>query len=105
MSRYARKQDDTHRSIVAVLRASGCSVETIQGRAGTPDLVVGWGECVNELCEVKSGDKARHALHGAQVAWHLEWRGRPVVVLRCEADALDLVARLRGEAMRMGARR
>ena len=102
MSRYARHVDTIHGPVVAALRASGCTVEPIQGaRAGVPDLLVGWGG-VTDLVEVKSGNKAAHALTEAQEAWHRTWRGRPVVVVRSVEDALALVARLRGEATRAG---
>lgn len=101
MSRFARNKDANHRSIVAVLRVCGASVETIEaGKAGCPDLLVGiFG--VTELVEVKDGaakDRRQRELRETQEAWHRSWRGRPVRVVRSLDDALELVASMRGRA-------
>jgi hypothetical protein len=99
MSRFARNIDANHKAIVAALRASGASVEPVNGsRAGFPDLLVGiFG--ITELVEVKDGEKvpSKRRLNPAQTEWHRQWRGRPVVVVESVDEALALVARMRGE--------
>lgn len=98
MSRYARRVDDNARLIVNALRALGASVETLQGKAGTPDLAVGY-RGVTTLAEVKpvTGIKARGELRATQVGWHAAWRGRPPAVLRTLDDVRLLLAELAHE--------
>lgn len=98
MRRFASHKDTLHRPIVNVLRMSGASVEVIEGRAGTPDLIVGmFGQ--TELIEVKSGERAarrKSATADAQRDWMRTWRGRPVLVVTSIDEALALVSRMRG---------
>ncbi len=90
-ARYGRKLDTNHRAIVATLEAMGCTVETIQGAAGVPDLVVRiFG--LERLAEVKPpGEK----LNPNQKLWWGKW-GREATVLRTAQDCEALVAQMRG---------
>ena len=102
MSRFARNVDANQAQLVAVFRAAGCSVLHLHTvGAGCPDLLVGWGG-VDVQVEVKDGAKPPSAqkLTPAEEAHHRTWRGRPVEVVRDVDEALALVARLRGEALR-----
>lgn len=93
MSRYARQIDANQRRVIAVLRAHGASVEAIQGaRAGVPDLLVGF-RGVTRLVEVKPlvSETRRRELRETQEAWHRQWRGSPVCVVRTDADAVELL--------------
>lgn len=98
MSRYARRIDDNARVIVNALRALGASVETLQGKTGTPDLAVGY-RGVTTLAEVKpvTGTKARGELRDSQVDWHAAWRGRKPAVLRTLDDVRALLVELAHE--------
>ncbi len=95
-----RKTDANHAQIMGVLRAMGASVEDLSAVGkGCPDLLVGaYGRDV--LCEVKDGDKVPSArkLRPSQTEFAATWRGRPVVVLQCNADAIELIRTLRMEA-------
>lgn len=80
--------DATQASIVAGLRAVGCSVETLHrvGR-GCPDLLVGVPGHGNVLLEIKlSGE----GLNDRQAEWHAGWRGQ-VRVVRSLEEALSVV--------------
>jgi hypothetical protein len=90
-ARYGRKLDENHTLLVNMLRMLGASVETIQGKAGVPDLVVRvFG--VERLAEVKPpGEK----LNPNQVEWWAKW-GRAPTILRTPADCEALVAEMRG---------
>jgi hypothetical protein len=97
MSRFARKKDSNHEAIVTALRARGASVETVEsGHGGVPDLMCGYLG-VTELLEVKDGAKPPSArkLNADQLAWHRQWRGRPVVVVKSVDEALAVLARIR----------
>lgn len=100
--RYARRKDASHESVVAAFRAAGASVQAIEsGVAGVPDLVVGiFG--LDQLVEVKpvTGITRQRELRDSQVAWHRQWRGRPVAVVRSPEDALAVVAAMRGALTR-----
>ena len=88
--RRAGRIDDNQGRIVAVLRKVGASVAITSGAGdGLPDLLVGWmGETY--LLEVKDGRKAPSAkkLTPAERYFVETWRGRPVVIVESEADAL-----------------
>lgn len=102
MSRFARNVDANQAAIVAAFRAAGCSVLHLHTvGAGCPDLLVGWGG-VDAQVEVKDGAKSasRQALTPAEAEHHRAWRGRPVAIVRSVEEALELVAKLRGEALR-----
>lgn len=98
MSRYARRIDDNHRTIVNALRALGASVEVHSGSAGAPDLVVGY-RGVTTLAEVKpvTGVTRRRELRETQVYWQAAWRGRKPVVLRTLDDVQALLVELAHE--------
>ena len=85
----ARRTDENQESIVAALRAVGCSVECLHavGR-GVPDLAVGVpGTGATLLLEVKS---ATGKLTPEQQEWHAKWRGH-VAVVRSIEEALRAV--------------
>jgi hypothetical protein len=72
--------DSNAAEIVRVLRASGCSVQLIQGannQAGVPDLLVGHNGR-NHLLEVKRPKTGR--LSDGQLKFIRDWRGRVAVV-------------------------
>lgn len=90
-ARYGRKLDDNHRLLVNMLKLLGASVETIQGSAGTPDLVVRvFG--VERLAEVKMPGED---LNESQHKWWGAW-GRPPTILRTTRDCEVLVSDMRG---------
>ena len=92
---HGRRLDDNAHTIVCVLRALGCSVETIQGDPGCPDILVGcFG--VTELVEIKPVAKVTARREQRQEAWHSRWQGSAPVVVRTIQDCEALVARLRG---------
>ncbi len=97
MSRFARKVDRNHGTVVAAFELAGCSVLSIAsvGR-NAPDLVVG---CAgrSHLVEVKPdvGAKALRDPRKGQLDWAAKWRGGPVHVIRTAAEALELANLLR----------
>lgn len=81
--RRAAKLDANQAAVVALLRAHGCSVQSLASvGGGVPDLLVGF-RGVNVVIEVKDGEKAAsaRALTREQVAWHRGWAGQAAVVL------------------------
>jgi len=93
--RRAAKVDANQAVIVDMLRAAGCSVQSLAAvGGGCPDLVVGRAG-MTFLLEVKDGDKppSRRQLTPDQVDWHREWCGH-VAVVENVADAL-LAVRLK----------
>ncbi len=101
MSRFARRKDDNHTEVVGWLRAMGCSVETIHGATGMPDIICGlFG--LTELVEVKpvAGETRRRELRETQREWHSKWKGRKPVVVRTLDDCAGLVASMRGRMTR-----
>ena len=107
-ARYGRRirsqSDRNSEQVVAALRAMGCTVESIQGSTGTPDLLVGvFG--LTELVEVKppigsTGDKRKESPRESQQEWHARWKGRKPVVVRNLDDCAALVSRMRGALTR-----
>lgn len=81
-----RRVDTTQAVIVAALRTAGASVAvTSFVGQGFPDLLVGWGERVLFLVEAKSpGGK----LTADETAWHAQWRGPRVEVVRGPEEAV-----------------
>lgn len=90
--RHAAKTDGNHKDIVEILRAVGCSVQSLAAvGSGCPDLLVGrLGR--NWLLEIKDGSLAPSAqqLTPKQVDWHEGWRGQ-VTVVRSKDEALAVV--------------
>lgn len=86
----ASQNDATALAIVSALRAAGASVRFIAfefGQAGCPDLLVGFAR-ETFLLEVKT----KHGrLSADQTAFHIEWRGRPIAVVRTPEEALRAV--------------
>lgn len=96
-------RDSNQHAIVRRLRQEGASVAELHGIGdGVPDLLV--GHCgIDQLVEVKLpegrfGGTARSHLNHRQVAWHRRWGGRPVVVVRSEEEAVQLLRGLEAEA-------
>lgn len=85
--------DRNQTSIVAALRAAGCSVEPRLARVGggCPDILVG-RRGVNFLLEIKDSEKVPSArkLTADEVVWHREWMGQVCVVKTIE-EALNAV--------------
>lgn len=93
--RRAAKVDANQTAVVRTLRALGCSVQSLAAvGAGVPDLLVGRnGQTV--LMEVKDGSRppSDRQLTDAQKVWHRDWKGRPVVVVNNEHEAIAAMAR------------
>ena len=99
---YARKVDSSHRAIVRVLEAAGCSVVAIQSpRPGLPDLIVGVAgrthlvECKPPSTRKDGAQSPQSSLRATQASFAARWRGSPVHVLRTPAEAVELVNLLR----------
>lgn len=91
--RRAAKVDGNHAAIVAAIRRTGASVQSLAAvGGGVPDLLVGYLG-TNLLLEVKDGAKApsKRRLTPDQVAWHSDWRGK-VYVVTSPDEALDAIA-------------
>jgi hypothetical protein len=96
------KPDANQAEIVKALRAVGCSVEIITspiGRAGIPDLLVGF-KGVNYLIEIKvPGTKGtppdKEDLSEAQLRWHMAWKGAIVRIVTTTEEALLVVGAIR----------
>lgn len=86
--RHNARTDQNERSIIRALEAIGCDVEQIKGKAGLPDLLVGFrGQ--NFTLEVKNPD-GRNRLSTEQKEWQECWRGQTAVV-RTPEEALKVV--------------
>lgn len=95
MARRAAKIDANHNLIVATLRAAGASVQSLAAVGhGVPDILVGIGG-ETFLMEIKDGSKpaSQRKLTDDQVLWHSVWRGKPVIVVETETDALRAINR------------
>lgn len=91
--RRAARTDANHAEVVKVLRAGGCSVQSLAAVGdGCPDALVG-RRGRNYLVEIKDGTKPPSArkLTPDQVKWHADWRG-DVVVLDSVGAALQWMA-------------
>ena len=99
---YARNVDANQVAVVAALRAAGASVLHLHevGR-GCPDLLVGIAGR-DALVEVKDGAKipSKQQLNADQVAWHRQWRGRPVAIITSASQAMDFARSLAAEVAR-----
>lgn len=82
-ARYAQKRDtsepECRRVVVDEFYGSWQSLDLRDG----PDAVVGVAG-ITELWEIKTGNAK---LKPGQEAWHRAWRGRPVQVIRNQAQA------------------
>lgn len=58
--------------------------------SGTPDVLVGWGLSQMVLMEIKdaTGHRKKCTLQDNQKAWHADWKGTPVIVVRSIPEAL-----------------
>lgn len=86
----AARVDANHADVVAALRAVGASVQSLAVcGGGVPDLLVGL-RGRTYLIEVKDGSKPPSArrLTPDEEAWHREWRGAPVAVVKNVDEAL-----------------
>lgn len=91
---WARKVDANQAEIVDRLRALHCEVHDMSRMGqGWPDLLINLcGETY--VAEVKT---ARGKFTPAQIEFHAEWSGRPIVLLRTVRDAECFVIRVRNE--------
>ncbi len=88
MPRYGRN-DENEKEIVKALLAVGASVSKIKerdGKAGVPDLLVGW-KGRTSLLEIK---RPTGRVSEAQDEWHKHWKGSVVCVVRSQREALEL---------------
>ncbi len=84
--RHAAKIDANQEKIVRLLRACGCSVQSLASvGSGCPDLLVG-RQGVNWLLEVKDGSRkpSEQRLTPLQALWHEAWRGQVGTVVSRE---------------------
>lgn len=93
--RRAARTDANQIAIIKALRAIGASVADTSGvGGGFPDLVVGHRGCL-WLMECKDGKKPPSArkLTPAQEKFVDAWKDCAVVVVKSEAEAIELVTR------------
>lgn len=96
---YIAAVDANQKDIVRVFRLLGCSVQTCHTLGkGYPDLHVGV-DGIDQLVEVKDGSKPPSArkLTVPEEKFHREWRGRPVVIVETNEQAIALVKKIRQE--------
>jgi hypothetical protein len=97
-SRYRGSKDGNHDALVGKLLALGCSVADLPetGIPGFPDTVIGFAGQTH-LAEIKNLETryGRNGLTPEQTAFHRDWRGAPIAVLRTEDEAIAWVQRLR----------
>jgi len=89
-----KKVDHNHAEILAALRRHpGVSVfSTASLGRGIPDCVVGaFGKTY--LVEIKGRNKSLNIL---QQAWHRQWQGSPVVILRSVEEVERFLTNVRG---------
>lgn len=82
MPKYTAKRDASEPEVVRTLRGLGFSVWRLDQPV---DLLLGFRGKIY-LAEVKTG-KAKY--NANQIKFIDEWRGRPVVKLTCDSDAID----------------
>lgn len=88
--RRAAKVDANQGEIVDALRAVGAKVQPLHMVGeGVPDLLVRYRGDLH-LVEVKDGRKppSDRRLTPAQLAWHLEWAGADLHVVKSVSEAL-----------------
>lgn len=86
LHRLAARRDKNEPAIVEALVRAGATVVPLSA-TGAPDLLVGFrGQTY--LLEVKA-EKGK--LTPDQLAWHMEWEGYPVKVVRSIEDALTAI--------------
>lgn len=84
--------DSNHLEIVAALKDSGCTVESLARMGkGCPDLLVGL-RGRNWLIEVKGG---RGLIRASQAAWRSRWNGQ-VAIVRNVDEAIEFVQQALG---------
>ncbi len=98
--RRAGRTDSNQQSIVDVLRFIGASVVITSGAGdGFPDLLVGWrGETT--LMEIKDGRRkpSERRLTADEQWFRDHWRGRPIVTVESETEALYAIGFSAGQA-------
>ena len=95
MRNRIKRKDDNQRAIIQVFEGSGCSVLDISQVSDACDLVVGFPIGANVLCEIKNMDGAGDKLTPGESRFWSRWVG-PLVLLRTEDDARDLIQRVAG---------
>lgn len=89
----ARKVDANQPDIVDALRAVGAIVQPLHMVGeGVPDLLVRYRGKLH-LVEVKDGRRppSERRLTPAQLAWHLEWAGADLHVVKSVSEALQAI--------------
>ena len=88
-----KKVDLNHVAIVEAFRShAGVSVfSTAKLGNGVPDLILGVDGLTIPV-EVKVGKKKLNPL---QMSWHRKWTGTPVVIIRSDKEAHQLIGKLR----------
>ncbi len=85
-----RRRDKSEPEIIVTLRNLGASVEQLADR-DVPDLLVGYdGE--NYLVEVKTD---QNFMSEGQWLWNKNWKGRKVVILHNQSEAIRWLSQLR----------
>ena len=90
--RRAARIDANHQEVVKLLRAVGCSVQSLASLgSGTPDLLVGH-RGRNFLLECKDGAKKPSArrLTPDEKTWHARWAGQ-IDTVESPQEALKVV--------------
>ena len=90
---YRRKRvDQSQAPIMRALLAAGASVDTLEGRGGRPDLLIGF-RGVTYLLECKTpGYTKSHKQHREnQELWRALWRGGPAEVVTTPDEALKAI--------------
>lgn len=108
MSRFARRKDTSHLTVVSAFVAHGCSVLVIDCSAANAwDLEVGFlgrdhGVEVKPTHEQAKANRRKDLaeLRPSQAAFFAKWRGAPVQVVRTVEDVAALVAQWRADAER-----
>lgn len=91
--RRAAKVDRNQAEIVKALRQAGATVQSLAPCGfGVPDLLVGF-QRQTFLMEVKDGGRipSERRLNDDQIAWHIDWRGGPCVVVNSVGEALAAI--------------
>jgi len=95
--RRRAKIDANQPDIVKALRKAGAFVQSLaECGGGVPDILCGFGG-KTFLLEIKDGSQppSKRELTPDQIAWHLEWRGGPCVVVNSVDEALAAIGAIK----------
>ena len=95
-----QRSDANQPEVVKRYRNHGCSV-LVLSQGHSVDLLVGCRGVVDQLVEVKDGEKPPSArqLTDAEQEFQDEWRGRPVITIESNDDVDKHVQAMRNEAL------